>query len=497
MRQYSIFFLLMLLAILPLKAQTFTPLHNFAGGASDGSNPIYDKILIVNNTIFGCTGNGGSSDYGVAYKMNINGTGFTILHSFTAAGSEGAYPYGNLLLIGNKLYGITYQGGSSSFGTIFSIDTNGNNFTTLHSFNDLRNPNNGLVQFGTRLYGICSSGGSGNGGIYYWDTNDNSYHVIKNFSNLQGSLSLSRLILINNMLYGMAAYGGSSANGTIFKTDSSGANFSVIYNFAGGVSSGANPYGSLTIINDKLYGTTTSGGASNNGVIFRIDTSGSSFEILYSFNSSGDIHNPYDLTFTNGLLFGGSPSGGSNSSGGIYQIDTNGTNYSVLYNFGSGGNGLIGSVVYYNGLLYGTTYQNGIYGKGSIFSFGMPPSVTTSTVSSIGLNSANGNANITFIGTDSVTTRGFCWNTTGTPTTSDSVVSQSGTYGTGIFLLSMSGLTPETMYHVRAFATNSVGTSYGNEVTFTTIPLPAWALAIFAMATISIGIFVIYKKFYA
>lgn len=69
-------------------------------------------------------------------------------------------------------------------------------------------------------------------------------------------------------------------------------------------------------------------------------------------------------------------------------------------------------------------------------------------------------------GTDPVTARGVCWSTSANPTTADDKTTD-GT-GTGSFTSSITGLTPVTTYHVRAYATNSAGTSYGSDQTFTT-----------------------------
>jgi hypothetical protein len=95
-----------------------------------------------------------------------------------------------------------------------------------------------------------------------------------------------------------------------------------------------------------------------------------------------------------------------------------------------------------------------------------PPSVTTTDVSSISGTSATTGGNVTDQGSSEVTARGVCWGTTANPTISGSKTSD-GT-GTGTFTSSITGLTPGTAYHVRAYATNSEGTNYGANVTFST-----------------------------
>ena len=98
------------------------------------------------------------------------------------------------------------------------------------------------------------------------------------------------------------------------------------------------------------------------------------------------------------------------------------------------------------------------------------PTVTTQACTNITYNSVSGNGNITDAGSASPTTRGFCYikASTGDPTTSDSKVSTTGTYSTGSFSISITSLDADSDYRVRAYAINSVGTSYGTTVGVTT-----------------------------
>jgi len=93
--------------------------------------------------------------------------------------------------------------------------------------------------------------------------------------------------------------------------------------------------------------------------------------------------------------------------------------------------------------------------------------ITTTIVTYITNTAATSGGNVTSDGGGSVTARGICWSTTQNPTTASSKTIN-GT-GTGTFSSTLTGLTPTTLYYVRAYATNSVGTTYGNEVSFTTI----------------------------
>ncbi len=92
--------------------------------------------------------------------------------------------------------------------------------------------------------------------------------------------------------------------------------------------------------------------------------------------------------------------------------------------------------------------------------------VTTTAVSAITSTTATSGGNVTANGGATVTARGVCWNTSPNPTTANSYTTNGS--GTGVFVSDLTSLTPITLYYVRAYATNNVGTAYGNEVSFTT-----------------------------
>jgi len=99
------------------------------------------------------------------------------------------------------------------------------------------------------------------------------------------------------------------------------------------------------------------------------------------------------------------------------------------------------------------------------------PTVTTQSATDIATTSFTGNGNITDTGGENCTRRGFCYKigTSGDPTTSDSVAYDDGSFGTGAFTKSITGLTAGTNYRVRAYAVNSAGTSYGTTVDVKTL----------------------------
>jgi uncharacterized protein (TIGR02145 family) len=113
----------------------------------------------------------------------------------------------------------------------------------------------------------------------------------------------------------------------------------------------------------------------------------------------------------------------------------------------------------------GTSYGNEV----SFTTSAVLPTLTTATISSVTRTTAVSGGNVTNDGGGQVTSKGVCWSTSMGPTIS-SQHSSDGT-GTGTFSSNLTGLTPGTHYYVRAYATNSAGTSYGNELDFTTNPV--------------------------
>ncbi|MBN2438069.1 MAG: hypothetical protein JXL20_05645 [Deltaproteobacteria bacterium] len=114
----------------------------------------------------------------------------------------------------------------------------------------------------------------------------------------------------------------------------------------------------------------------------------------------------------------------------------------------------------------GTAYGNEI----SFTTSPQAPTVTTQAVTGIGATTATGNGNITDLGAPNPTAHGVVWNTTGTPTTADNSTNEGVAGAIGAFTSNIAGLSPGTIYYVRAYATNTAGTAYGSDVSFITTP---------------------------
>jgi uncharacterized repeat protein (TIGR03803 family) len=314
-----------------LSAQTFTILHSFT--YSDGAEP-WTGLTLSGSTLYGTTLQGGSSGSGTVFKMNTEGNNYTVLKNFNAL-SDGSGPSTVLVLSGNTLYGATCGGVNSSSGTIFKVNTDGTGFTNLYSFS------------ATDTNGVNSDGASPIG-----------------------------LTLADGTLYGAAALGG-SRYGTLFKVNIDGTGFTVLVNF-----DYVNGYipNDLALSGSTLYGTTFYGGRwfNDRGSVFKVNTDGTGFATINSFTSSYYGENPgAGLVVLGSTLYGTTQGGGSGGSGTIFKINTDRTGYTVLHNFtaldsatntNNDGAGPAAVLKLSGSTLYGTTQGGGSGGSGTIFS---------------------------------------------------------------------------------------------------------------------------------
>jgi uncharacterized repeat protein (TIGR03803 family) len=209
------------------------------------------------------------------------------------------------------------------------------------------------------------------------------YKVLYKFTGgTDGSQPNAGLILdTSGNLYSTTPAGGASGNGTVFKLTNSDGSWteSVLYSFAGGTD-GATPYAELTFdTNGNLYGTTYYGGASSAGTVFQLaPNSGGTWteSLLYSFTGGSDGANPAaGLIFDpSGNLYGATYLGGASGDGVVYKLtpNSNGTwTESVLHTFTGGQDGSnpqFGNLTFDTaGNLYGTTYLGGGSGAGVVY----------------------------------------------------------------------------------------------------------------------------------
>jgi uncharacterized repeat protein (TIGR03803 family) len=216
-------------------------IYSFSG--SDGAHASSALITGANGNLYGTTAFGGASNAGTVFRLTPHGKE-KVLYSFTGGG-DGSLPSGGLAMDAKgNLYGTTYVGGANGMGAVFKLTPRGTE-TVLHSFGgagDAYNPEDPLT--------IDASGN----------------------------------------LYSTTEFGGIADEGALFKVAPKGKE-TILYSFTGG-SDGALPRGGVIMdASGNLYGTTSSGGDSNLGTVFKLTPSGEK-PVLYSFGGGSDGTEP-------------------------------------------------------------------------------------------------------------------------------------------------------------------------------------------------------------
>ena len=260
-----------------------TLLHSFAGGATDGSSPYAALVQGTDGNLYGTTLLGGASSDGTVFKITPAGS-FTLMHSFAGGASDGQSPYCALLEgTDGNFYGTTFLGGSTSsgpfsqsYGTIYKISPSSPyTVTLLHVFTSSgsSHPAAALVQ-GTdgNFYGTTLSGATDGSSFKISSASPYSLTTLNNFSTTaSGETPYASMIeATDGNFYGTTELGGNSSLGTVFQVTSGGAE-AVKYSFAGGTGDGAEPYGGLVQGSDgNFYGMGRIYGANSDGTIYKV-----------------------------------------------------------------------------------------------------------------------------------------------------------------------------------------------------------------------------------
>jgi uncharacterized repeat protein (TIGR03803 family) len=380
----SVVLVLAVLTMPSAQAQTYTKttLYDFTGG-NDGANPNARLIMDPAGNLYGTTFGGGLFQNGTIFKVDTSGKE-AVLYTFD--GPHGAQPSGRLTMdAAGNLYGTTSGGGGFAFGTVFKLDTSGT-YTVLYNFNGGQygaNPSGSLLFveaegsfFGTTDFGgdlKCNGGGCGI--VYKLAPNSSggwTLSVLHTFTgppdgeNPSGELTRDA----QGYLYGTTTSGGASNLGTVFKLRAR--QETVLHSFKGGADGEQPASGLLLDSAGNLYGTTGLGGGGKKcvgghtngcGTVYKLDTNGIE-AVLYAFTGGADGAFPDDRLVSDaaGNLYGTTTKGGEKLySGTVYKLDPTGKE-TVLYDFLGGKDGLFpdGLAIDVAGNLYGTTLEGGL-----------------------------------------------------------------------------------------------------------------------------------------
>lgn len=261
------------------------------------------------------------------------------------------------------------------FVTFFAIGlhrANATQYNLIHAFagapNDGANPQDGasLAVSGSTFYGQTAFGGSNNyGAVFAIGTNGTGLTILHSFNSYDGATPYGAPLLVGNTLYGTTSLGGSNnVFGTVYSVNTDGSNFQLLHSF-NSINDGYGPDCTLALSGSTLYGTTTSGGITGaNGTVFSINTDGSGYQVLYSFASDS---NPSGSVLVSGSTLYGMLHA---QLGAVYEMDTTGSNYQVLHYFSgttNDGAGPYGSLILSGSVLYGMTSAGGANNEGAVF----------------------------------------------------------------------------------------------------------------------------------
>jgi uncharacterized repeat protein (TIGR03803 family) len=353
----------------------------------DGAGPWAGLIRDKAGSLYGTTHDGGAYGQGTVFEVGVTGKG-SVLYSFGGY-PDGAHPQAGLSRSGaGSLYGTTtYYGGAGLWGTVFKLDTTGEE-AVLYSFSggiDGGYPVGGLVRDHGNFFGTTVDGGEGSGCYYggcgtVFEVDATAEEtVLHSFTvGTEGQYPVEGLVRdAAGNLYGITYQGGKSTCnngsgtgcGTVFELDNTG-KLTVLHNFTGG-KDGAYP--DARLIRDargNLYGTTLEGGTgckpNGCGTVFKVDATGKE-TVLHAFTGGVDAGGASSLVRdARGNLYGAS-GGGAHGQGMVFKLDTTGKE-TVLYSFTGGADGglPVGPLVLDKaGTLYGATIYGGVYGCGA------------------------------------------------------------------------------------------------------------------------------------
>jgi len=305
----------------------YTVLYNFDTikynlDTLSGKWPSGSLTYAGNNILYGLANSGGLYKKGVIFMFNLSTNQYSVVHHF--GGLDGQFPSGSLYLGTNTnypnslgiLYGMTPLGGTDSSGVIFSLDPSTNTYAKLLDFTGTNgaNPRGNVVQADDgNLYGMTYGGGdSSRGLIFTINPLNSSYGLVFTFHGLNGAFPYNSLVQANDTkLYGFNIANPNGFNtGSLFKQNLAGLHVDVL-NF--GIKTFGRSYSNVIQASDgfmysmayKCGHDTIDNGPDSAGVIFGFDIANDSCTVLHIFNTQ-DGANPYgdllEMPATTGIL---------------------------------------------------------------------------------------------------------------------------------------------------------------------------------------------------
>ncbi|RED97885.1 choice-of-anchor tandem repeat GloVer-containing protein [Marinoscillum furvescens] len=332
--------------------------------AADGENPSA-ALTAYDGNMYGVTTEGGANNLGTIYKIN-EAEGFTKLMDFSAA--TGGTPVQSMVWVDSVFVGLTSSDLTEDLGGFYAFNPESETLRVLREFDELDEYRSGMILVGEELWGTTyNSGAHAKGSIFSYQLNTEQYKTAFDFGNHPGNASaLSELLHANGRYWGTTQLGGTHNSGVLFSIDEDGSDFTMNHHFT---LIDGNPLGSLQAIDDdRFWGVLI--GAGQHGAIYEYNHTLQQFSIIHYFDQQ-DGNVPYSgLTKIDDQLWGVTELGGANNMGVIYKVDLNNSNdVTVVHEFdGTDGQLPHGDLTLFNGRMYGTTTAGGNAQVGTLFS---------------------------------------------------------------------------------------------------------------------------------
>ncbi|MEO6870415.1 MAG: choice-of-anchor tandem repeat GloVer-containing protein, partial [Ginsengibacter sp.] len=312
----------------------------------NGSHPI-GSLTLYNGRFYGFTSDGVNGGFNGGFIFEWNPVTNIYTKKINLDETTGYRPIGKMVQSGDKLYGTTTQGAANDYGAIFEWDPATNTFSKKFDFSGgwTHGGSHSLTLFKGKFYGL-SEVESYTGNIFEWDPVTNNYTIKKIFSVTDGAGPSSALVLKGDKFYGTTSGGGANYNGVAFEWDPATNVYIKKIDFDG-INGGA-PVGSLSLFADKFYGMTNSGGSNNAGVIFEWDPITNNYTKKFDFDRVNDALAFLfgSLTLSDNKFYGTKAIGGKYDKGLIFQWDPLANIYTKTFDFtGANGSYPIGDLV--------------------------------------------------------------------------------------------------------------------------------------------------------
>ena len=364
-----------------------TTLASFDG--SDGLEPYAGVTMDASGNLYGTTQFGGANNDGTVFEIASGSTAITVLASFN--GTNGARPQAGVTLdAAGNLFGTTSRGGSNSWGTIYEIAGGSNAITALSSFAAFeQSESTMLLDASGNLYG--AAGNNSEGLIFEIAAASTTATTVAAFNGANGSQPYGGLTMDNSGdLLGTTFY-GSSNDGNVFEIASGSTAITSLATFTG--TNGRGPMAGITIDSSgNLYGTTEYGGTNDTGAVFEIPKSSTAAVAIASFNSVTGAAPTGGLTRdSSGNFYGTTSRGGAYNDGTAFEIANGSNAITTIATFnqtnGSSPEGAL--TMDPAGNLYGTTYSGGANSRGTVFEIAKGSNAITTLGSFNGTSQGN------------------------------------------------------------------------------------------------------------